>query len=121
MSLEHFQILIFLRFIFFLSATTDRLKDVNQNLYLVSLNPIDIDLAEFCKGFNPACLDFNDTNREKKNRESVLKVLRKMVEISNSNIKRNVDGLHARKRHNDDNIEWIVGQRMLKDHFALTY
>ena len=121
MSLEHFQILIFLRFIFFLSATTDRLKDVNQNLYLVSLNPIDIDLAEFCKGFNPACLDFNDTNREKKNRESVLKVLRKMVKISNSNIKRNVDGLHARKRHNDDNIEWIVGQRMLKDHFALTY
>ena len=51
---------------FFLPATTDRLEDVNQNLYLVSLNPIDIDLAEFCKGFNSACLDFNDTNREKK-------------------------------------------------------
>ena len=102
---------------FFLPATTD----VNQNLHLLSLNPIDIDLAEFCKGFNSACLDFNDTNREKKNRESVLKVLKKMVEISKSNIKRNADGLHSRKRHSYNSVEWISGRRMLKGHFALTY
>ena len=44
-----------------------------------------------------------------------------MDEISNINIKRNADGLHARKRHNDDNTEWIGGKRMLKDHFALIY
>ena len=80
---------------FSLPATTDRIEEVNQYMNPVSLNPIDIEPAEFGDHFDPSFLDFANKNKEK-SRESVLKVLKKMVDISNANLKHNADGLLAK-------------------------
>ena len=65
--------------------------------------PTDIDPSEFGQGFHPFTLDFEKADREK-NRESMLKVLKKIVDLSNSNLQKNVDGLLATKPHINKDI-----------------
>lgn len=45
---------------------------------------------------------------EKKNRESALKVLKKIVDLRNSNLPKNGDGLLSKRAHNND-ILWVGG------------
>ena len=47
--------------------------------------PIDIEPSECGKYFDPSNLDFENPDR-KKNGESVLKVLKKIVDMNNSNL-----------------------------------
>ena len=68
--------------------------------------PVDIDPIEFGEDFHPSTLDFGNADREK-NRESVLKVLRKIVDLSNSNLKKNAGGLLATERYINKNILWV--------------
>ena len=60
----------------------------------VNLILLDIDPSEFGENFHPSKLDFENEDRQK-TRESVLKVLRKVVDLSNSNLQKNLDGLLA--------------------------
>ena len=57
----------------------------------------------------------------KKNRESVLKVLKKIVDLSNSNLQKNVHGLLATRPHRNQDILWVGGKRVPEDQFALSY
>ena len=57
---------------------------------------------------------------EKKNRESALKVLKKIVDLRNSNLRKNADGLLAKRPHNND-ILWVGGSRIPDGQFALSH
>ena len=85
----------------------------------VNLMPIDMDQSEFGENFDPSTLDYENKDREK-NRESVLKVLKKIVDLSNSSLRKNADGLLAKRSHNKD-ILWVGGSRIPVDQFALSY
>ena len=85
----------------------------------VNLMPIDMDQSEFGENFDPSTLDYENKDREK-NRESVLKVLKKVVDLSNSSLRKNADGLLAKRSHNKD-ILWVGGSRIPVDQFALSY
>ena len=69
----------------------------------VNLIPIDIDPSEFGKFFDLSRLDFENEDRQRI-RKSVLKVLRKVVDLSNSNFQKNTDGLLATKPHKNEDI-----------------
>ena len=65
----------------------------------------------------------NFDNPEKhKMREAILRVLRKAVDLSNSNLVKNADGLLATRPINK-NIEWVdkSGQRVPENLYALSY
>ena len=88
----------FSKLFFFLSSTTDRIETINRYMNSVNLMPTDIDPSEFGEDFHPSTLNFENAEGEK-NRESVLKVLRKIVDLSISNLQKNADGLLAPKPH----------------------
>ena len=46
--------------------------------------------------FDPSKLDYDNPDREKM-REAVLKMLKKVIELSNANLIKNADGLLAKK------------------------
>ena len=110
----------FSKIFFFLPSTTDRIKDINKYMNSVNLMPIDIDPSEFGKDFDPSTLDFKNKDREK-NRESLLKVLRKIADLSNSSLQKNADGLLATKPHRNQDILWVGGKRVPEDQFALSH
>lgn len=109
----------FSRLFFFLPSTTDRIENINGYMDSVNLMPIDMDQSEFGENFDPSTLDYENKDKEK-NRESVLKVLKKIVDLSNSNLRKNADGLLAKRSHNKD-ILWVGGSRIPVDQFALSY
>ena len=51
----------------------------------------------------------------------MLKVLRKIADLSNSNLQKNADGLLANKPHRNEDIFWVGGKRVPEDQFALSY
>ena len=55
--------------------------------------------------FDPSKLDFDNPDREKI-KESVLRVLKKIVDLSSFNLQKNSDGLLATRPHNKD-ILWV--------------
>ena len=65
--------------------------------------------------------DFDNPEKPKM-REAVLRVLRKMVDLSNSNLVKNADRLLATRPINK-NIEWVSesGQRVPEKLYALSY
>ena len=69
----------------------DRIEEINHYLVSVNLNPIDIEIDEFCEKFDPSKLDYNSSEKEKI-RKSVLQVMKKVVDLSSQNPKRNADG-----------------------------
>ena len=75
----------------------------------VNFLPIDINSSEFGEDSDPSAWDFDNPDREK-NRESVLKVLNKVVDSSNSNLQKNADGLLASKPHRNEDILWVGGK-----------
>ena len=91
---------------FFLPSTTDRIEEINRYVNSVDLIPTDIDPSAFGKNF-PSKLDFENENKQK-TKDSVLKVLRKVVDFSNSSLQKNADGLLATKPHKDQDILWMA-------------
>ena len=81
---------------FFLPSTTDRIEDINRYIGSVNVSPIDIDISDFGPNSDPSRLDYARPQKEG-TRESVLKVLKKVVNLSNQNLQHNTDGLLAKK------------------------
>ena len=107
---------------FLLPSTTDRIEDITRYMNSVNLIPIDIDPSELVKNFGPSKLDFENKDRQR-TRESVLRVLRKVVDLSDSNLQKNADELFATKPHKNEDILWIgeSGKRVPENLFALSY
>ena len=105
---------------FFLPSTTDRIEGINKYMGSVNLTPISIDPSEFGGDFDSSNLDFDNADREK-NRESVLKVLKKIVDLRNSNSQKNAYGLLATRPYRNQDILWIGGKRVPEDQFDLSY
>ena len=94
---------------FFLPSITDRIEDINRHMGSVNLIPIDISEDSFeVEGgivFDTSKLDYDNPDREKI-KKTVLKVLKKVVHLSNANIVKNADGLISEKSINYD-VEWV--------------
>ena len=82
----------FSRLYFFLPSITDRCEGINQHMNCVNIHPFDLEEKEFGAGFQPNSLNFAT---EKKNQMtgSVAKMLKRIAEISNSDLVKNADGL----------------------------
>ena len=100
MSLGLILELIFLTSFFSLPCTVDRVGEINQYLGSVNLSAIDIDISDFGKNFNPSKLNFANPKKEEL-RKSVLKVLRKVADLSNQNVRQNADGFRATQPHDN--------------------
>ena len=85
-----------------------------------NLSAVDVDISDFRKYFNPSKLDYNNPIREAI-REPVLNVLRKVVDQSNQNLKRNANGFLAKQPHDNNSLLWPGGKRVQDDKFALSY
>lgn len=94
---------------FFSPSVTDRSESINQYLGSVNLTPIDIVKTSFetenDTAFNPAKLN-KTLDEEKVMANAVVKMLKKIADISNSSIVMNADGLLSNKP-TDMNVEWI--------------
>ena len=70
----------------FLPSTTDRVQEINKYIGSVNLSPINIEISEFGDIFDPSKLDYANPGKES-TRESVLKVLKKVVDLSNQSLR----------------------------------
>ena len=109
---------------FFLPSATDRIEEINRYMNSVNLIPIHIYQNEFevdSGNLDLSNVDFDNPDKQK-TREAVLRVLKKVVDLSNSNLQKNADGLLASKPHNKD-ILWVGygGKRVPENVFALSY
>ena len=95
--------------IFFISSTTNRSEEINRYLGSVNLSLIDIPVNTFETkenvSFNPSKLDFACPEKEVMSR-AVVKMLKKIVDMSNANLLKNADGLLSKKSV-DVSVEWI--------------
>ena len=109
----------------FLPSITDRIEDVNRHMGSVNLSLIDITEGNFeVEGgvpFNPLKLDYENPDKQKM-KEAVLIVLKKVVDLSNANIIKNVDGLYS-KRYVEEDVEWVgeTGKRVPENCYKLLY
>ena len=94
---------------YFLPSITDRSDTINQHMKSVNLRAIDIPDKTFeVKGslaFDPSKLDMACDEKELMT-EAALKMLKKIVDISNFSIVKNADGLLS-KRPTEMEMEWI--------------
>ena len=110
---------------FFLTSITDRIEKINRHVGSVNLVPIDIseDTFEVENGveFDPYKLDYENSEKGAI-KDSILKVLKKMVDLSNSNLLKNADGLLATKPMDQD-VLWVgdTEKRVQENRFALSY
>ena len=105
---------------FFLPSTVDRIEEINRYLGSANLNAADIDISEFVEKFDLSMLDYDSSEKENIIR-SVLKVLRKVADLRNQNLKRDADGYLATVPHNNDSLLWPGGKRTQDDRFSLSY
>ena len=93
----------------FLPSITDRTEDSYRHMGFVNLSSIDITENNFeVEGgipFESSKLDYENPGKEKM-RQAVLKVLKKVVDLSNSNIIKNADGLLS-KRSVEQDVEEV--------------
>lgn len=82
--------------------------------------PSTIDRVEFGENFDPSKLDYANPGKES-TRESVVKKLKKVVDLSNQDLQRHSDCLLAKTAHNNESLLWPDGQLVPTDKFALTY
>ena len=84
------------------------MEEINRHMGSVNLLPIDIPEETFeVDGipFDPSKLDYDNPDKEKMT-QAVVKMLKKVVDLSNANIVKNVDGLLAKKTVEQE-VEWI--------------
>ena len=108
---------------FFFPLTTSRIEDINKYMGSVNLVSIDIqeDNLEIEEGtFDLSKLDFDNPEKHKL-RVAVLRVFRKVEDLSNSNLVKNADRLLATRPINK-NIEWVgESGRVPENLYALSY
>ena len=94
---------------YFLPSTTNRSEEINRYLGSVNLSLIDIPVNTFETkenvSFDPSKLDFACPEKEVMSR-AVVKMLKKIVDMSNANLLKNADGLLSKKSV-DVSVEWI--------------
>ena len=105
---------------FFLPPTVDRIEKINKYLGSVNHNVVDIDKNELGENFNPSVL-YSMGDERNAARKSILNVLKKVVDHSSQNLKRNADGYSASVPHNNDTLLWPGGKRTQSHKFALSY
>ena len=109
----------------FLPSITDRIENVNRYMGSVNLSSIDITEDNFeVEGgipFNPSKLDYENPDKEKM-RQAVLKVLKKVADLSNANIIKNAERLLS-KRSVEQDVEWVgeTGKRAPENRYKLLY
>ena len=90
----------FSKFYYFLLFITDRIERINRHIGSVNLVPIDIskDTFEVENGveFDPYKLDY-ENSKKRAIKDTILTVLKKVVDLSNSNLLKNAEGLLAAK------------------------
>ena len=110
---------------FFFPSITDRIAKINRHIGSVNLVPIDIaeDSFKIEDGvvFDPYKLDYENSGKDAI-KDSIFKVLKKMVDLSNSNLLKNADGLLTTKPMDQD-VLWVgeTSKRVLENQFALSY
>ena len=110
---------------YFLPSTTDRSEEMNRHLGSVHLSPIGIPEKTFERkdnvAFDPSKLVINCQEKEKMS-QSVVKMLKKITNLSNSNLTRNADGLFSQKSI-DANVKWVgqTKQRLPSDKYKMSY
>ena len=67
-------------------------EEINKYLGSVNIHPSDISVKEFCENFDLSKLDYNNSENPKMT-ESVVNMLKKIVQHSNTNIVKNADAL----------------------------
>ena len=81
----------FSRIYYFLPSITDRVEEINMHMGSVNLLPIDISKESFeVDGmlFNPSKFDYDNPERGKMT-QAIVKMLLKVVSLSNSNLTKN--------------------------------
>lgn len=110
---------------FFSPSVTDRSESINQYLGSVKLTPIDIVKTSFetenDTAFNPAKLN-KTLDEEKVMTNAVVKMLKKIADISNSSIVKNANRLLSNKP-TDMNVEWIRKKKrpLTSDKYKVSY
>ena len=104
---------------FFLKSTVDRIEKISKHLGSVNFRAVHINKNDFSENFNPAPLDYMK-DKILAARESVLNVLKKIVDYSSQNLKRNVDAYLATVPHSDT-LLWFGAKRIQSDKFTLSY
>ena len=106
---------------FFLPLICDRNEEINKYLGSVNIHPIDIPESDFCRNFNPSKLEYGNSEKLKM-LESVVNTFKKIIQLSNSNLVKNVDAL-TNKLPPETEVEWIGKEkkRVLNGRFKLTY
>ena len=116
---------VFSKVYLFLPSITDRIEKINR--HTGSLNLATTDISEDTFGaeggteFDPYKPDYENTEKDAI-KDSILKVLKKMVDLSNSNLLKNADGFLATKSIDQD-VQWVgdTGKRVPENRFTLSY
>ena len=110
---------------YFLLSTTDRVEDINRHMGSINLLPIDIPEKRFevedNVHFDPSKLDY-ECPEKKKITQAVVKMLKKIIDISNANLVKNVDGLLSKRNINEE-FEWVgMDKKRLPDgRYKMSY
>ena len=101
------------------------IEDINRHRGSINLLPIDIPEKTFevedNVQFDPLKLDYDCPEKEKITK-AVVKMLKKITEISNSNLVKNAYGLLS-KRNVDEEVEWIADntKRLPEGRLKMSY
>ena len=101
--------LSFFNIYYFLPSTTDRVEEINRHIDSINLTPIDIPENTFKvednAQFDPTKLDYECKEKEKITK-AVVKMLKKIINISNSNLIKNADDLLSTSSV-DEKVDWF--------------
>ena len=90
---------------YFLPSTTDKVEEINKHMRSINLLPIDIpektSEVEDNVQFDPSKLYYECPEKEKITR-AVVKILKKIIDISNANLVKNADGLLSKLNVNEE-------------------
>ena len=106
-------------------SITNRVEDINRHRGSFNLLPVDISEETFGVEeevkFDPFKLAYDNPDREKM-REAVLKMFKKVIELSNANLVKNTDGLIAQNSV-EQYVEWVGAhkKRLPDNHYKMSY
>ena len=116
------------RAFFFLPATLDRKENILQYKDNVHLHPVDIEYHKFkdefgIESFNPSLLERRSLEENSSLRSAILRVMKKIVMISNHNLVRNANAYMAQGGQLDKEMkfEWIDDSQQASTLLQLTY
>ena len=110
---------------YFLPSLTDRVEKINRHMGSMNLTPIDISENTFevedKVQFDPSKLDYECKEKEKIT-QAVVKMLKKFIDISNSNLIKNVNSLLS-TQNVDEEVEWIGKgkKRLAENRYKMSY